>query len=98
LADVLFRMGKPEKAWSSSREALAGSQLNETPTPASASAHQLKRYPEAAARMEQAIAIGRQARPAALYLSQAYRALGRSQTPRGSGNLRPTQSGASQGT
>jgi tetratricopeptide (TPR) repeat protein len=80
LGDVLFRMGKPEESMVQFREALAGDpQLMNAHAGIGKALIQLKRYPEAAAAMEQAIGLDSKLAPLHLYLSQAYRALGRAE-------------------
>jgi tetratricopeptide (TPR) repeat protein len=78
LGDVLFKMGQPDESVAYFRRVLAAD-------PKSMEAHaglgkaliQLKRYPEAASAMEEAIQIDSKLASLHLYLSQAYRALGR---------------------
>lgn len=78
LGDVLFKMGKPEESIAQFRRAL----LEDART---IDAHagigkaliQLKQFPQAAVTMEEAIRIDDRLPALHLYLSQAYRALGR---------------------
>jgi tetratricopeptide (TPR) repeat protein len=78
LGDVLFKMGEPAASIAQFRQA-----LTEDSTQAEAHAGlgkaliQLKRYPETVAAMEEAIRIDGKLPALHLYLSQAYRAVGR---------------------
>lgn len=78
LGDVLFKMGKPEQSIEQLRQALSeDSKLMDAHAGIGKALIQLKQYPEAAAAMEQAIQLDGKLASLHLYLSQAYRALGR---------------------
>ena len=78
LGDVLFKMGKADESLQCYRQALAADpKLMNARAGLGKALIQLKRYPEAAGAMEEAIGIDPNLAPIHLYLSQAYRGLGR---------------------
>ncbi len=78
LGDVLFKMGKPDDSVMSFRRALAiNPGLMDAQTGLGKALIQLKKYSEAADAMEEATKIDPKPAALHLYLSQAYRALGR---------------------
>lgn len=80
LGEVLFKMGKAEESLVCLRAALATDpKLMDAQSGLGKALIQLKKYPEAAAAMEEAVKIDPNLASLHLYLSQAYRALGRTE-------------------
>lgn len=78
MGDVLFKMGKLDDSLTYFRQALAiDAGLMDAQAGLGKALIQLKRYPEAAVAMEEATRIDPKPAALHLYLSQAYRALGR---------------------
>ena len=78
LGDVLFKMGKAEESLVCFRSTVASDpKLMDAQAGLGKALIQLKRYSEAAEAMEEAIKIDANLAALHLYLSQAYRALGR---------------------
>ena len=78
LGDVLFKMGKADDSLKYFRQALATDpKLMDAQAGLGKALIQLRRYPEAAGAMEEALKIDPNLASLHLYLSQAYRALGR---------------------
>jgi tetratricopeptide (TPR) repeat protein len=78
LGDVLFKMGKAEEGLVCFRAALATDpKLMDAQAGLGKALIQTKKYPEAVEAMQQAVKIDPNLAPLHLYLSQAYRALGR---------------------
>jgi tetratricopeptide (TPR) repeat protein len=83
LGDVMFKMGKPDASVACFRKVLAiDPQLMDAQAGLGKALIQLKQYGEAAAAMEEATRIDPKPAALHLYLSQAYRALGRPEEAR----------------
>jgi len=80
LGEVFFKMGKPDKSLTCFREALAANpKLMNAQAGLGKALIQLKQYPQAATAMEEAIRIDPKVAQLHLYLSQAYRAIGKAE-------------------
>ena len=80
LGDVLFKMGEPQDSLLQLRQALSDDpKLMDAYSGIGKALIQLKRYPETSVAMQQAIQIDDKVPSPHLYLSQAYRALGRTE-------------------
>jgi tetratricopeptide (TPR) repeat protein len=84
LGDVVFKMGKASDSIGYFRQALAiDPKLMNAQTGLGKALIQLKQYPEAATAMEEAIRIDPNVASLHLYLSQAYRAIGKTDEAKG---------------
>jgi tetratricopeptide (TPR) repeat protein len=80
MGDVLFKMGKTEESVKYFRQALAADpKLMSAQSGLGKALIQLRKYSEAADAMEEAVKVDPNLAPIHLYLSQAYRALGRAE-------------------